>query len=178
MKNRFLFIFISFIVISSSICSCVSGKKSEDTGSSNIKVINGKDFTVQYPTTWYVDTLDEEYDADKLFSINTDSGQNYTAFFLFDHPIDIEDHINTQIETNKEVVMTDGLRTDFSTWGKYKGKGAILNGSFFSAHPGKIKVFAYTTPKKGFLIFQQTYDEDEAKNKQGFELIERSFELK
>jgi hypothetical protein len=159
------------------LSSCQPSKNPEASGSAT-KSVSQKDFTVQYPISWYVDTLDEDYDADKLFSINTDSGQNYTAFYIFDEAINVDDHINAQIETNKELVMKDGVVSDFSNWGKYKGKGAILSGSFFSTYPGKIKVFAYTTAKKGFLIFQQTYNEDEARNKEGFDLIEKTFELK
>jgi hypothetical protein len=177
MKNKLYYFLFIGVIITAILHSCISNKR-PDQVSSDKKTLNGKAITVQYPNTWYIDTLDEDYNAEKVFSINTDSGQNYTAFFIFAEAINLEDHINAQIETNKELIMKDGVVSEFSNWGKFKGKGALLTGSFFGSYPGKIKVFAYTTSKKGFLIFQQTYNEDEAKNKEGFELIEKTFELK
>jgi hypothetical protein len=177
MKTRIYYCLLFIGIISVTLPSCISNKKPEES-SSTIKSINRKLFSVQYPAGWYIDTLDDDYDADKLFSINTDSGENYIAFYIFDESINIEDHINTQIETNKELIMRDAVISNFSKWGKFKGKGAIMSGSFFSANEGKLKIFAYTTAKKGFLIYQQTYNTDEALYKEGFDLIEKTFELK
>jgi hypothetical protein len=177
MKNKiYPFLFIA-IILTTILSSCLPGKNSE-LSSSNIKSTNRKTFSVQYPAGWYIDSLDDDFNPDKLFSINTDSGENYISFYLFDEAISIEDHVNTMVETNKELIMRDGVVTPFSSWGKFKGKGAVMSGSFFSANEGKIKIFAYTTAKKGFLIYQHTYNSDEALYKEGFDLIEKTFELK
>jgi hypothetical protein len=177
MKNKVYCFLLFGIIFITALSSCLPGKNAE-VSSSDTKSANRKTFSVQYPPTWYIDTLDDDYDEDKQFSINTDSGENYISFYLFDEAISVEDHVNTMIETNKELIMRDGVVTPFSSWGKYNGKGAVMSGSFFSANEGKIKIFAYTTAKKGFLIFQQTYNTDEALYKEGFDLIERTFELK
>jgi hypothetical protein len=177
MKNKVYCFLLFGIILTTVLPSCISGKKAEVSSSEN-KSVNRKTFSVEYRPGWYIDTLDDDYDADKRFSINTDTGENYIAFYLFDEAISIEDHVNTMIETNKELIMRDGVVTPFSSWGKFKGKGAIMSGSFFSTNKGKIKIFAYTTAKKGFLIFQQTYDTDEALYKEGFDLIEKTFEIK
>lgn len=148
-------------------------------GAQNMKTIDRDSFSLKYPSTWSIDTKDEDYDPDALFSLDAPAEGATILFMIFDSVIDTDDMLKAQEEAmTKEVIKKPSSITNFYNWGNYKGKGILIKGKILGVLKGQVKVFIYTDDHKSMLVMEQIYDSDMLVTGAEFEQIAKSFKFK
>ncbi len=148
-------------------------------GAQTMKTIDRDSFSLKYPSTWAIDTKDEDYDPDALFSLDAPAEGATIMFMIFDAVIDVDDMLKAQQEAmTKEVIKKPSSITNFYQWGNYKGKGILIKGKILGVLKGQVKVFIYTDDNKSMLVMEQIYDEDMVVTGAEFEQIAKSFRFK
>ncbi len=132
-------------------------------------------FELLYPANWKIDTDDEDYHPDQMFSIDS-PGSAYVMFMLDDIETNPEDNLQHQINGFSRMLDTMDIQP-FKTYGQVHGKGAILRGTVLGTKI-TVKTFACYSQGMTAIIVQQYPDEDVGYVKDGFRLIEESFILK
>ncbi|MBS4066322.1 MAG: hypothetical protein KGZ74_17310 [Chitinophagaceae bacterium] len=135
-------------------------------------------YSFLYDGDWTIDSTDEDYDIDGYYALDSKSGNGFISFAFFNATIDPEEVVLEQIKAHLSTSMKNGSTTRFDTWGKYKGKGALLKGKLLGIYKGEIRVFCYTEKERSFLIVSQIMDSDKPDDEPGLLLIEKSFILK
>lgn len=149
------------------------------TGAQSLKTIDRDSFSLKYPDTWTIDTKDEDYDPDALFSLDAPADGATMMFMIFDAVIDVDDMLKAQQEAmTKEVIKKPTSISNFYQWGNYKGKGILIQGKILGVLKGQVKVFIYTDNNKSMLVMEQIYDSDMAVTGKEFEQIAKSFKFK
>jgi hypothetical protein len=97
--------------------------------------------------------------------------------FAFDVRIDPATSVRAQVDAFVPKLLASPARSSFATWGKYSGEGVLLRGKLLGLNPGSVRVFSHATEARSFVVVEQCYDEDMARAKPGFDLVEKSFEL-
>lgn len=143
-----------------------------------MKTITRDSFSLKYPEKWKIDVEDPDYDPDGLFSIDAPDDQNMIMFFVFNTVVDAEEMLTEQIKALSESVLKNPDVTDFSEWGKYKGKGKILKGKFLGSLKGHIRLFFYADDHKSMLVMEQVYDSAPTEVKTELKSIVDSFTFK
>ena len=136
-------------------------------------------FRLAYPGNWSVDEADEDYDPDHLFSIDS-PGSCHVSVLLFESALGAKPSVAAQRQAFVPRLVRDPKETPFTRWGAYEGDGVALAGRILGLYPGSIRIFAHESAREDltFTIVEFCYDEDLPAVRPGFELIERSFELK
>ena len=131
-------------------------------------------FGLMYPSNWSVDTEDDDYDPDHMFSIES-PGSAFVMFVLGDVETDPKKNIELQIAGFTRVFGSPTV-TRFGSYGQFTGEGAQLSGALLGI---KTTVRAFSMFKSGVtvMVVQQYPDEDLRYVKDGLALIERSFSL-
>lgn len=144
----------------------------------DVKSIERPAFTVKHPGNWKVDTEDEDYDPDHMFSIDS-PGNCFTMFIVFDTVTDPGETVQSQIDTYVPKLMKSPTQTPFTRWGRYEGTGMKLEGRVLGVTPGSLRVFSHADEKAdlSFVVVESCYDEDRKATEAGFELIEDTFQL-
>lgn len=140
--------------------------------------IDREGFSMQCPAGWAIDTADEDYDADALFSIDSPDGENMIMFVIYDMALDTADLMKKHEEGFTAKLLKNPAVTRFSSWGRYKGSGKILKGKLMGVLKGTVRIFIYTDGKKTMTVIEQYYDKTYEELKQGYELMASSFEFK
>ena len=140
------------------------------------KEIIRPNFRVKYPTNWTIDTADEDYDPDRLFSIES-PGNSLTMFIIFDAETSPKENIENQINAHVPKLLKNPERIPFTNWGQYIGEGIELKGKILGLYQGGVRIFSYSTKIKSFIIVEFSYEEDLKQVKPGLELIELTFIL-
>jgi len=135
------------------LCISASGQDAQ-----TMKTISRDSFSLKYPEKWKIDKEDPDYDPDALFSIDAPDEQNMIMFFVFNTVIDADEMLTEQIKALSESLLKNPEITDFTDWGKYKGKGKILKGKFLGVYKGYIRLFFYADDHKSMLVMEQVYD--------------------
>lgn len=149
------------------------------TSAQTLKTIDRDSFSLKYPDTWTIDTKDEDYDPDALFSLDAPAEGATMMFMIFDAVIDVDDMLKAQQEAmTKEVIKKPTSISNFYQWGNYKGKGILIQGKILGVLKGQVKVFIYTDNNKSMLVMEQIYDSDMAVTGKEFEQIAKSFKFK
>ena len=143
-----------------------------------MKTITRDSFSLKYPEKWKIDTEDPDYDPDALFSIDAPDEQNLIMFFVFNAVIDTDEMLTEQIKAMSESLLKNPEITDFTDWGKYKGKGKILKGKFLGVYKGYIRLFFYADDHKSMLVMEQVYDSATDEVKAELKSIADSFTFK
>jgi heme/copper-type cytochrome/quinol oxidase subunit 4 len=131
-------------------------------------------FKLHYPSNWYIDVKDTDYNPDNNFVIN---GPEFGfIYFNIIQNGNLCDNFN-EIQIYNFQKFGLNIVSKFNTYGRLSGKGAILNGRI-KGYLATVKVFAYYGSNYALLITQQYEDEDYPNLKDGFEMIENSFILK
>ena len=115
-------------------------------------------FALKYPENWKIDKEDPDYDPDALFSIEAPDDQNMIMFFVFNTVIDSDEMLKEQIKSLSEALIKNPEVSDFTSWGKYKGKGKLLKGKFLGVYKGYIRLFCYEDQHKSMFVMEQVYD--------------------
>ena len=123
-----------------------------------MKTITRDTFSLKHPEKWKIDKEDPDYDPDALFSIEAPDGENMIMFFVFNTVIDSDEMLTEQIKSLSGSVLKNPEITNFTEWGKYKGKGKMLKGKFSGIYKGHIRLFVYADEHKSMLVMEQIYD--------------------
>ena len=92
--------------------------------------------------------------------------------------IDADEMLAEQIKALSESLLKNPAITDFTDWGKYKGKGKILKGKFLGSLKGYIRLFFYADDHKSMLVMEQVYDSASEDVKAELKSIVDSFTFK
>jgi len=148
-------------------------------GAQNMKTIDRDSFSLKYPSSWTIDTKDEDYDPDALFSLDASAEGATMMFMIFDAVIDVEEMLKAQREAmTSELIKKPSSITNFQEWGNYKGKGILIKGKIMGVLKGQVKIFIYTDDNKSMLVMEQIYDSDMVVTGVEFEQIAKSFKFK
>ncbi len=149
------------------------------SGAQTLKTIDRDSFSLKYPDTWTIDTKDEDYDPDALFSLDASAEGATIMFMIFDAVIDVDDMLKAQQEAlTKDVIKKPSSITPVNTWGNYNGKGILIQGKILGVLKGRVKIFIYTDNNKSMLVMEQIYDSDLPVTGKEFEQIAKSFKFK
>src|SRR5688500_4870799 len=153
----------------------VSNEEAADTG--RTRTISRAAFEVDYPGNWKIDTVDEDYDPDHLFSIDS-PGSCFVQFLFFDTGTDPKDNVDAQVQTFVPKLIKSPKETTSSEWGSFRGDGIVLEGKILGINDGSIRVFSHSADDRSFTVVEMCFDEDIASVEPGFELVRKSFRLK
>ena len=135
-------------------------------------------FSLKYPEKWKIDKDDPDYDPDALFSIDAPDDQNLIMFFVFNTVIDSDEMLTEQIKSLSGSLLKNPEISDFSQWGKYKGKGKIVKGKFLGVYKGYIRLFCYADNHKSMFVMEQVYESTTDNVKNELKAISDSFTFK
>lgn len=136
-------------------------------------------FELEYPGNWKIDEADEDYDPDHLFSIES-PGSCHVSVVVFDSVTEAQVSVDAQVKALVPKIVKDPSRTPFDRWGRFEGAGVKLEGKILGINQGNVRIFAHASEEEDvtFTIVEFCYDEDMADVRPGFELLERTFELR
>ncbi len=152
----------------------------EDWDPSEVAVLDRPGFSLRYPVGWKVATSQQDYDADRLFTIEVANADSYVTIKIFVPDADTDaDDIMFSILTTLDGPMIDTYSRDsFDNWGSFKGEGVHLKGKIASFLPGGARIFVSTEGKKGILVTELYYSDDLETALPGFDLIRKTFAFK
>jgi len=144
-----------------------------------LTTIDRPGFSLQYPASWQVATYQNDYNPDKLFTIDTD-GQSTITIEVFESidGINSDDLLFNAISVLDGPLVDTYSRSDMSQWGDLQGRGKHLKGKVMAMFPGGARIFFAQRNGKGVMITEIYYSEDLDTVMPGFETIGRSFEFK
>jgi len=129
----------------------------------------------QYPGNWKIDTTDPAYDPDKHFDINAPAGGKVIVH-IFEPRVTPKQVVDAFVRDMKKLVVNEE-QTFFESWGSHQGYGVQLRGLLIG-FKGRIRCFGLRNSKATIIVVENRYDEDEVHNRDGYELISRTFKLK
>lgn len=142
------------------------------------KKLEGTLYTMEYPSTWQLDTSDPGYDPDVHFIVDA-SEDNYFMFFIYKTEADPEALVDKYVTLFSDEALTDIFDDfKFKTWGSFTGSGRGLKAKLENGRTAIFRIFSWTTGGKTFLLNAQMLQADSDKWSNGFALIEKSFRLK
>ena len=133
-------------------------------------------FSFKFPGNWKTDADDPSNDPDHHLNVES-PGSCLTMLLLFDVAVDPAESIQRQIDAFVPKLLSAPLRTPFTTWGKYEGRGVLMKGKMLGVVEGSVRAFAYADEKRSFIAVEQCYDEDMKDAAPGLKLVEASFTL-
>jgi hypothetical protein len=146
--------------------------KSQDT-----LTINREGFSIKHLSTWKIETEDNDYNPDSLFTLGAIDDEAIILFFISSKKTDPTYILNEQKKSFEKKIKIP-VTLDFSNWGHYNGKGAILQGKIEDVMQVTVRLFAFSQDGKTVLIVEFATDETRNKLKDQFKLIENSFTIK
>ena len=140
------------------------------------KTFASKTFTLTYPSTWRVDEKNKKYNPDHYVPIYDAPGDAMVIFLVSAGSLDpaetLEDRVKDQSEN-----LTNVKRTDFTRWGKYDGKGAVLHGKMIEEGNATLRIFSFNAGMKTFVITEYFLDDQKQMLAPGYQTIENSFRV-
>jgi hypothetical protein len=99
---------------------------------------------------------------------------------VFDAALEAKLSVEAQVEAFVPKMVKEPVQTPFTSWGDYEGDGMTLAGRILGVFDGTIRIFAHASEPEDltFTIVEFCFDEDLPLVRPGFELIERTFELR
>lgn len=158
-----------------SVAFCFLFVATNRTQAQETTIIKRDSFSLKYPSAWKIDTEDEDYDPDALFSLDAPDGDNMIMFMIFNVPLDPDELLNEQVKAMSEQVVKNPQVTTLTQWGNYKGKGKKLSGKLLGVFKGFVRIFVYTDDHKTMLVVEQCYDKAYETLKKDYDVIESSF---
>lgn len=152
----------------------VQGEQAADVKNPKKWDQHGISFT--YAGNWEVDTEDEDFDAESFISVNS-SGECVFIVSIHEGPLDPELATESFAKEMTALLMPAGpaRTTPFKKWGQYEGVGNTYQGLLLIV-PGTLRIFSHRKNLDSFTIVEQCFEEDMAKARPGFQLIEQSFQ--
>jgi hypothetical protein len=167
MKRIFLFLLLSFLL---------------GTGSGRLyaqKMIDRDSFSLKYPDSWEIDTKDEDYDPDALFSLDAPDDNGMVMIIILDMVVDLDDMLKEQDSDIRDRLMKKPTSvTNFSKWGNYTGKGKTYKGKIMGVIEGEVNVFVCHIGEHTFYVMEQLFEEKMEEVRSGIKMISSSFRFK
>lgn len=144
-----------------------------------MNLINREKFSLEYPASWTIDTQDEDYDPDAMFSIDSPDDGSLIMFFYIDAEIDPDMMLDEQEKAmTKAAMKRPSSVTTFNSWGNYSGKGRTLKGKLLGIFKGQINLFVCNENKATLVVLEQYYDKEAETLVPVFNKIASSFRFK
>lgn len=126
-----------------------------------MNLIDREKFSLKYPASWTIDTKDEDYDPNAMFSIDAPDGGSLVMFFYIDAEMDPDMVLDEQEKAmTKAAMKKPSSVTAFSSWGNYSGKGRTLKGKLLGIFKGQINLFVCNENEATLLVLEQYYDKE------------------
>ena len=136
--------------------------------------INRTAFSVSYPFNWTLDTKDEDYDPDHLFSIDASDGSMVMVVIKDEVTNPASASAAFVASTEKAFSLSNTSRLQFRKWGQYDGVGYIITGNASSV-PITTKIFSLNSAGKTITIILHAPDEELKDVGPGFKEVEETF---
>ena len=150
-----------------------------NSNAQDVITIDRDSFSFTYPANWTIDKEDEDYDPDALFSIDSPEEGATIMFMIFSMPIDADLMLDEQEKAMKSgFIKKPTAIKSFDKWGKYSGKGRIIEGKILGIFKGHVKLFMYNDANKSMLVMEQLYNADTGKFSSAMNAIADSFRFK
>ena len=159
---------IAFLFISAMIPADISNPQRFDQGNS---------LAFDYPGNWWIETGDEDYDADSYLSV-TAMQDVMVEILLYEAEGDETEAVEATIDLYHDFM--DGLREveTLQRWGRHQGTGRVLQG-VIEGQAYSLRVFVSRQESGNQLEIHELWlKDDEAMVIPGIRLIRSSFELK
>jgi len=137
--------------------------------------IASKYLSLKYPGNWRIDTTDPKYDPEKYFDINA-PGQGKFMVLIFSPNVTPRHKVDGIVQDLKKLVM-NAKQAPFEFWGSHEGYGVQLSG-LVVGHKGRIRCFGIRNSEATIVVIETRHDDEEVRNRDGYELISRTFKLK
>jgi len=150
--------------------------KAPDTAPETLASIKQPNFSLQYPSSWKIDTTARNYDANTNFTLISPKN-SYIQFTILGLADDAQKIVNETVKKLDGPTITSLSKTKLDEWGPHKGVGYHLKGKILGSFPGGIKVFVFTTSRHNVLVVEN-YFSDELKDVLGdFDTISKNFQM-
>jgi hypothetical protein len=137
------------------------------------KTIDRKDFSLQYPSNWRIETEADDYDPDTNFVIIGPASDRVVFLMVEGDPnVAVADQVAAHSKGKTDVSVTP-----FARYGRYEGVGAIIKGKVHGITL-VVKVFAFSKGGQSVTIVQISGEVSGGPARRGLELIEKSFDFK
>jgi len=144
-----------------------------------MNLIDREKFSLEYPASWTIDTKDEDYDPDAMFSIDSPDDGSLIMFFYIDSEMDPDMVLDEQEKAmTKAAMKKPSSVTAFSLWGNYSGKGRTIKGKLLGIFKGQINLFVCNENEATFLVLEQYYDKEAEAIEPILNQIASSFQFK
>ena len=149
---------------------------SQPADTQRTREISGRHFSMQYPGNWKLDTADPHYDLNKYFDIDAPGPGQVVVNIVGPH-VTPQQGVDVVLMGMKKLLV-ERKQTFFESWGSHKGYGVQLEGFFTFGGEGFIRAFGLGNSQTTVVITEHRFNETEANNSNGFDLIAQTFELK
>ncbi len=147
--------------------------------SQNTKTITRDSFSLQYPANWTIDTKDEDYDPDALFSLDAPDDNGMVMFIIVDLPVDLDEMLAEQEkDIRAKLIKSPKSVTNFTKWGNYTGMGKSFKGRIMGVMDGEVNVFVSHIGGRTFYVMEQLFEEGMEDTRSGIKIIASSFKFK
>ena len=140
-----------------------------------VKTHARKTFSFDYPERWTLQTGDDDYDPDALFTVDS-PGACHTQVQLIEPSLEASRMTAIYEDKLGKTMLDRPKRATFARWGTFQGAGVELAGPM-AGHDGSIRIFSHRGKRRAFTIIEFCFDDEMAETKPGFSTIESSFKL-
>lgn len=140
----------------------------------NAKALKRPRFQLNYPGNWKVDKLDDDYDPDLNFSIDS-PGSSFANFVIGSGDLDPKDNVEHQREAFLKY-MPNMTTKALAGYGQYKGEGIQMKGRILG-FPTTVCAYSFRHEGLTFIVVTQCPDEDYKMVGPGLKQIASSLEI-
>jgi hypothetical protein len=140
-----------------------------------LKTFARRGFTFDYPATWTVNDKDKDYDPDHLVIIDASLGA-MVMFVIADAELNTSRVLAAHLQAQSKR-MSNPVQTEFNSWGRHKGRGAVLRGNVLGLVRETIRTFVFNDSGKTFTVTESLPDDEEQQLALGYQSLEDSFRV-
>jgi hypothetical protein len=147
-----IILFASFIFFALVSCEYRSNKQR-----TKVEKIDKRRCSFELSNNLYLGKIDSSFDNEGYIRVLSDESENRMQLFVYNSSIDIDEELKIKIEAlNSPDIFTANSIDSVNQFGKYKGKGVIMKGTYEGGIvKGRIKVFCHGREDKGFIVVLQ-----------------------
>jgi hypothetical protein len=134
-------------------------------------------FSLQVPAGWHIDTKEDDYDAERRFTVvGPLETTAHVLFYLYDHVLDPRERADFMAE-NIAKNHANALRASFSRWGRYDGEGREVRDPATSDTPTVARIFVHSEDGRSLMVVETFLDEHEKELRPVLQQLASSFRL-
>jgi len=142
------------------------------------KTISGKDYSMQYNASWYLDTLDPDFDPDSYFLVSSPENDAFVSVFIYPRAMDEDARLEQQLDQHVDQTLTKASLSPVDQWAGIKGKGVIVNGALMGQQDNELMIFIHSDSNRSFQVVTQIFANDRKKYQPALKAMESSFKWK